>query len=162
HVITPPRRGLPRPVVTAVFWSGTRKETSVRAEVLASDPERDLAVLRVRGVKDLPAPIDLGQKVGLVETMPVFIFGFPLGPALSPRTAPPATPTGRATVSSIRTDDRDEVFLVQIDGDITPGNSGGPVVDGRGRLVGAAVARVRGPRIGLAIPPAELGRMLEG
>src|SRR5262249_28138741 len=55
-----------------------------------------------------------------------------------------------------------EVFLVQIDGDINPGNSGGPVVDGRGRLVGVAVARVRGTRIGLAIPPAELGRMLEG
>jgi S1-C subfamily serine protease len=50
--------------VSLVFWSGTKKERILPAEVVASDPERDLAVLKVTG-KDLPAPLDLSQKVKL-------------------------------------------------------------------------------------------------
>src|SRR5262249_8491964 len=70
----PPRRLPPRPptprsriialknaVVTVVFDSGTKKERSVKAEVLAADPEQDLAILRVKDVKDLPRPIDYAK-----------------------------------------------------------------------------------------------------
>jgi len=161
HVIEPPRPGLPT-AVTAVFWSGTRKEQSAPAVVLAADALYDLAVLKVTGVKDLPAPIDLSQKVELIETMPVFMLGFPFGRALSTTKGNPAITIGKGTVSSIRTNDNDEVAFVQLDGDLNPGNSGGPVVDGKGRLVGIAVAKLRGTRIGMAIPPLELSRMLQG
>ncbi|MBI1918018.1 MAG: trypsin-like peptidase domain-containing protein [Planctomycetes bacterium] len=161
HVITPLRRGLPT-AVTAVFWSGTRKEQSAPAVVLASDPQYDLAVLKVTGVKELPAPIDLSQKVDLIETMPVFMLGFPFGQALSTRRGNPGITIGKGTVSSLRTNEFDEVAFVQLDGDLNPGNSGGPVVDTKGRLVGIAVAKLRGTRIGMAIPPLELNRMLLG
>src|SRR5260370_40253301 len=62
HVIAPPRPGL-IPRITVVFHSGTHKELTVRAVVLASDPARDLAILRVDKVKDLPRPIDLSQRL---------------------------------------------------------------------------------------------------
>src|SRR5262249_62066866 len=45
HVVTPPRRGLPPAVVTAVFGSGTRKEKSGPAVVAAPHPPYDLRVL---------------------------------------------------------------------------------------------------------------------
>jgi len=51
---------------------------------------------------------------------------------------------------------------VQIDGALNPGNSGGPVVDADGRLVGVAVATIRGANIGLAIPAGELTKVFEG
>ncbi len=165
HVVTPanPRLFLAGPP-TLVFWSGTRKEKSVAAEVVASDPdpERDLAVLKVTGFKDLPAPIDLGQKAELAETMPVFIFGFPLGELLSTTRGNPAMTVGKGSVSSLREDDRGELAFVQLDGELNPGNSGGPVVDAKGRLVGVAVAKIRGTRISMAVPPSLLTKMLNG
>src|SRR5262249_36318374 len=90
HVVTPPRRGLPPAVVTAVFRRGTRKEKWVRAVVLATDALYAPAVLKVTGVKALPTPLDLSQKVELVETMPVFMLGFPFGRALSTTQGNPA------------------------------------------------------------------------
>src|SRR5437588_2121586 len=41
HVVAPPRGVNREPVVRLVFWSGTKKEKSVRAELVASDSLRD-------------------------------------------------------------------------------------------------------------------------
>ena len=52
---------------------------------------------------------------------------------------------------------------MQIDGALNPGNSGGPVVDAQGRLVGVAVATIRNSSgIGLAIPGRKVPGMSEG
>src|SRR5262249_44599517 len=90
------------------------------------------------------------------------MFGFPFGNALALNKGNPAVTVGKGSVSSIRLNDRGDVALVQIDGDLNPGNSGGPVVDEKGRLVGVAVAQIRETRIGFAIPHAELTNMLGG
>jgi hypothetical protein len=152
-----------RPVtITAVFGSGTKNERSARAEVLAGDARRDLAVLRVQGVRDLPPPLEYDHEPELVETMPVYILGFPLGEMLATGKNNPAITVNKGSVSSIRLNDRGEVATVQIDGDITPGNSGGPVVDARGRLIGVAAATIRGRNIGFAVPGTELNKRLKG
>src|SRR5205814_894816 len=107
HVINlPPAPGRPpaTPTITAVFSSGTKAEQSYRAEVLASDARRDLAVLRCVGVSAPPAAIDMRPGKELVETMPVFIFGFPLGELLATGKGNPAITVGKGTVSSIRKD----------------------------------------------------------
>jgi predicted Zn finger-like uncharacterized protein len=158
----PPFLGAPvQPVVTLVFHSGTPQERSAQAEVVLSDAARDLALLRVVGLQQLPTPIPLVRKPPLAETMPVFLFGFPFGEALTLDDGNPAVTVGKGSVSSIRLNGRGEIARIQIDGDLNPGNSGGPVVDGQGRLVGIAVAKVRNTQIGLAIPPGELITMLE-
>ncbi|HEV3163559.1 MAG TPA: serine protease, partial [Isosphaeraceae bacterium] len=165
HVISPPKSAtrVAQPVLSLVFKSGTKDERSVSAEVVASDPARDLAVLKASGLNPAPKPIDLREASEVItETMPVYIFGFPFGQALATSKASPAITVARGSVSSIRRDDREQVAVVQIDGAINPGNSGGPVVDARGRLVGVAVARIQDAQIGLAIPCEELAKMLNG
>jgi S1-C subfamily serine protease len=172
HVIETPTLGLPllplllpppkKPTITLVFNSGTGQERSGQAEVLADDEEDDLAVLKVKRIKNLPRPIDLRANDNLVETMGLFIFGFPLGTDLATNRGNPAITVGKGAVSSIRRDEFGELSVVQIDGEINPGNSGGPVVDSEGRLVGVTVAKVRGTNIGMAIPKQALARLISG
>lgn len=186
HVVTPPEddlfgpRMFPRrpfgprfmpgmpglgaaPVITTVFHSGTKNEQSAKAELITSDSQRDLAILKVNGIKNLPRPIDCKNSPKLVETMPILVFGFPFGKALDPKKGNPAITVGKGSVSSIRMNERDEVGVVQIDGALNPGNSGGPVVDGEGHLVGVAVAIIRDANnIALAVPSNQLRAMLGG
>src|SRR5436190_7676957 len=50
-------KSLKVPTVTAIFDSGTKTEVSAKAEIVAADPENDIAILRVTGLEDPPAPI---------------------------------------------------------------------------------------------------------
>lgn len=150
-------------VLTVVFDSGTKAERSYTGTVAAADPDRDLAVLRVGGVKDPPKPIPYADPPKWVETTPVYSFGFPFGTALATAKGFPAVTVGKASISSLRTGDDGELAVVQIEGNLNPGNSGGPVVDGKGRLVGVAVATVRDGRgIGLTVPGTQLVRLMDG
>jgi S1-C subfamily serine protease/regulation of enolase protein 1 (concanavalin A-like superfamily) len=180
HVISPhmdgpedvndPRKTAIAPVVTAVFRSGSGAgaEQSASAQVIATDREanRDLAILRVRGVRNPPTPIELTRGSEPFETMAVLIYGFPFGDInkmLDGATqGNPAITINKGSVSSLRRDPFGQVAHVQIDGSINPGNSGGPVVDEQGRLVGVSVAQIRNTTIGFAVPPGELNRMLDG
>ena len=88
HVVTPPSttvvsigrlrrlvKPTQKPTITVVLHSGTPREQSIPAEVMATDAEADLAVLKVSGVRSPPKPIAFSQTPQLVETMPLFIFG---------------------------------------------------------------------------------------
>jgi len=156
HVIVGAPKGAHYPEVTVVFNSGTDGEKVVKGQVLASSHVSDLAVLRVTGVKDLPRPIRNRPAEELTETTPVVVFGFP-ATGLDRGKNPPVTVT-RGAVSSTRRDG-----IVQLDTLLNPGNSGGPVVDTKGRLVGIAFARAEGKGlvgIGYAVPPGELPKLL--
>ena len=136
---------------------------SVAGEVLAADPELDLAVVNIGHVKHLPSPIDYSHELKLFETMPVYVFGFPFGQILATSQGNPAITIGKGSISSLRLDDAGQLKLLQIDGAINPGNSGGPVVDSHGRLVGVSVATIRNNcGIGLIIPAKHLSLMLQG
>lgn len=162
HVIAPKTLG-PVTGIQVVFHSGIPgPERTLSAAVLAADAEQDLAVLQVTGAKDLPKPLDVTGAAEVSETTPVYSLGFPFGEALSTTKGNPSLTVGRATVSSLRRDERGDVVFIQLDGNLNPGNSGGPVVDGKGRLIGVATAGVRGAGIGLAVPRAEVARLLSG
>jgi S1-C subfamily serine protease len=152
--------------VTVVFQSGTPQEQSLKAEVLAADPDVDLAILKAAGVKQLAAPIDCNQDFELSETMPVYVFGFPFGEVMqivANGKGNPAITIGRASISSLRHDDAGELALVQIDGAMNHGNSGGPIVDSHGRLVGVSVATIKDSNgIGLAIPCKKVPQLMAG
>ena len=156
-------KSLKVPTVTVVFDAGTKAEVSAKAEVIAADPVNDLAVLRVTGLKDPPKPVAYTDPPKLVETMPVFTFGYPLGDTLAVGKGSPAVTVGKGSVSSLRLDDDGELKLVQIDASLNPGNSGGPIVDAKGRLVGVVVWGFRGAQgLNFAIPYAELGKLMKG
>jgi S1-C subfamily serine protease len=150
------------PVVSVVFNSGEPNEQTVKAEVLCQLEDPDLAVLKVASLKSVPKAIEFGRAAQPAETMPVFILGFPFGDSLAANKANPNITIGRGSVSSIRKDASGKVAKVQIDGALNPGNSGGPVVDAAGNLVGIAVQTIQGSNIGLTIPAGEVGTMLEG
>lgn len=148
--------------VTAVLRSGTPEEQSCRAEIAAMHADNDLAILKITGGRDLPRPIDFSQEIPLVETMPVYVLGFPFGQTLATGRGNPAITVGKGSVSSIRLDDQGKLARVQIDGALNPGNSGGPVVDVRGRLIGVSVATIKGSSgIGLAIPARQVNELVE-
>jgi S1-C subfamily serine protease len=151
--------------VTAVFQSGMKDEQSVRGKVVAVDPEEDLAVIRVSGVTQAVKPIKYVSSPQLSETMPIYVFGFPLGEDLATGKRSPAITVGKGTVSSLRTDDDGNLAVVQIDAALNHGNSGGPVVDAQGRLVGVAVARItedESQNISFAVPTRAVARMMQG
>ena len=143
-----------------IFHSGTSKEQVLPAEVVAISQEQDLAVLKVTS-KDLPAPIDL-IPTKLRETMTIYTLGFPLGETLSQGRGNPAVTIGKGTIGALPEDEQGKLKHVQLDGELNPGNSGGPIIDGEGKLVGIAVSKIPGTKISFAIPPVELTELLKG
>jgi S1-C subfamily serine protease/regulation of enolase protein 1 (concanavalin A-like superfamily) len=154
--------------VTAVFRSGKGpgQEESLPAEIVAIDSgeeiNHDLALLRVRGLKLPVKPIDVNRTAGPTLRMRYAAYGFPLPMIKFNQGNPTITVTG-GQVSTLRNDDMGQLFAIQLDGSLQPGNSGGPIVDDRGRLIGVAVAKLEGvDTIGLAIPADELRDLLAG
>ncbi len=147
--------------IYVVFFSGTSSEKTIIAEPAGEDSSRDLAILKVK-TKGLPLPLNLKSRIKLRETLPVYILGFPFGEALSRRPGNPTVTISKGSISSIRKDEYGLVSRVQIDGDLNPGNSGGPIVTSSGALVGVSVSTVMGTQIGFGIPPSELQEMLLG
>lgn len=141
--------------IEAVIHSGTPKSKVLRAQLLGVDRGTDLALLRVRG-KDLPAPLKLGSATGLIETQDVFIFGFPFGRALGQ-----AITVSKSSVSSLRMRGT-TLHQIQVNGGMHPGNSGGPVTDTEGQVVGVAVSGIKDTLIHFAIPSDAVGRFLVG
>ena len=84
----------------------------------------------------LPEPISMAVNPELRETLEVFVIGFPFGKLLGGRKGNPAPTVGRGFVSSLRRNNDNEIIAVQIDGALNPGNSGGPILDREGRLLG--------------------------
>jgi 2-alkenal reductase len=119
------------------------------AEVVGAAPCDDLALLKVddaEGMKDLP----LGSQKDLKQGQQVVALGFPANPSLRGELTSTA---GVVSVprSSFRLPTPDSPRfenLIQTDAALNPGNSGGPLVDSNGRLVGvntAIFAITRGP-----------------
>src|SRR5262245_36187124 len=145
---------------SVIFDSGTAQERTVFAQIVATDEAHDLAILKVTDVANLPKPIDISNAPELRETMQVYVLGFPLGRLLAGGRNPAIT-VGKASISSLRYDRANRLSRVQLQGDLNPGNSGGPVVDARGKLVGVAVASIGGTQIGVAIPPQDVFELLQ-
>jgi S1-C subfamily serine protease len=168
HVAEPKnKQGVPTKNATheVVFHSGRKNEFTRKAELIAADQEHDLAILRVRDVlsaKDFPEALNTSDKPSLAETTPIYVIGFPFGERLSMAKGHPAVTISRGTITSVREDDAGDTVFIQIDADSNPGNSGGPVVDGHGRLVGVLEGGKPGTHINFAIPAIELTRVLTG
>jgi S1-C subfamily serine protease/regulation of enolase protein 1 (concanavalin A-like superfamily) len=154
--------------MTAVFRSGKGpgQEQSLPAEIVAVDAaeemNHDLALLRVRGLSRPVNPIDPNRIAIPTLRMRYTAYGFPLPMIRFNQGNPTITVTG-GQVSTLRNDDLGQLFAIQLDGSLQPGNSGGPIVDDRGCLIGVAVAKLEGvDTIGLAIPAEELRELLAG
>jgi S1-C subfamily serine protease len=125
----------------AAFTDGT----TVAIDVVGRDVLSDLAVLKARGT--VPAPVAMGRAEDLRVGQLVVAVGNPLGLAGSV-TAGIVSGLGRSLpTKSGRVVDE----VIQTDAALNPGNSGGALADGRGRMVGVSTA-VAGVGLGLAVP----------
>jgi S1-C subfamily serine protease len=125
----------------ATFADGT----TVAADIAGRDELSDLAVLKARGA--VSEPVTMGRAEDLQVGQLVVAIGNPLGLAGSV-TAGIVSGLGRSLpTKSGRVVDE----VIQTDAALNPGNSGGVLADGRGRMVGVNTA-VAGIGLGLAVP----------
>ncbi len=125
------------------------------ADVVGSDQDNDLAVLRVKASGALPAA-KLGGSSDLMIGETVIAIGAPFG-LQKTVTAGVVSATGR----SFRAGDRVYNDFVQTDASINPGNSGGPLLNVDGEVVGINTAIYAGGQgIGFAIPADKVKRIV--
>ncbi len=176
HVAVPdisnlPERIAPRgsvPTIEAVFRSGQRQqEQSLVAHIAAADLSEelntDLAFLVVQGVNRPPQPINPLVRFEPSEGVPYICAGFPLGGMIGKVTETHGNPSVTITggrISALRRDDHGQLNVIQVDGSLQPGNSGGPILDEKtGKLIGVAVAKVSSvDTIGFVVPAEEVRR----
>ncbi len=126
------------------------------ATISAADPDLDLAVLYV-GSSNQPY-LALGDSDVVTPGQPVQALGFPFGRTLdigrdTLDSVVPEITTTAGTISALRANNAGERRFLQIDGNVNPGSSGGPIVNRDGFVVGVVVARLRDAgNIAFAIP----------
>jgi predicted Zn finger-like uncharacterized protein len=144
--------------VEVVVNSGEANEWKTTARVLGVDRSSDLAVLDIGNTppQPVPEPLTVKSADNLRELDEVYVFGFPLGERLGKEIS-----MRRASVSALR---RKNGVLerVQVEGGMDPGNSGGPVVDTSGAVIGVAVSGIPGHQINFAIPGERVHNILNG
>jgi serine protease Do len=130
--------------VTASFADGRE----VGTQVVGTDPLSDLALLRAEDSGLVAA--ELGDAERLRVGQLVVAIGNPYGFASSV-TAGVVSHVGRSLPTRSRSAGRIVENVIQTDAALNPGNSGGALADGRGRVVGINTA-VAGIGLGLAVP----------
>jgi hypothetical protein len=148
--------------VVVVFSSGTKGEQRYEAEVAGADPDLDLACLLIREARDLPGTLDIGSKTQVKETEVVYAAGFPFGALLAGEKRNPEITVAKASVSSVRKDERGETTAVQLGGDVNPGHSGGPIVNAQGVVIGVAQSGILGTSMSFAVPPEQVQSFFKG
>jgi len=115
---------------------------AVDARVSGADANNDVAVLAIPGLPVRPLP--LGDVSQVREGQRVVVIGFPRIEALGAETA---TVT-EGIVSAVRSG------LIQMQAPVSPGNSGGPVLNLKGEVIGIVRGTLRGAQQGLnfAVP----------
>lgn len=115
---------------------------SFDAKLQHIDVERDLCQITAR---NLTAPaLPVGDSNNLAVGQRIYTLGSPRGLELT---------LSDGLISALRKDDNNRLFAIQISAPISPGSSGGALLDDEGRLIGLTSAGIRdGQNLNLAIP----------
>lgn len=130
--------------IMATLHDGRR----IPVEIIGTDPMTDVAALRLVGVDGPLASVEVGNSDDLKIGQQTLVLGNPLGLGFTLTTGiiSGLIPLpGSVWAENLR--------MIQTTAPINPGNSGGPVINSKGRVIGIAVALVKGAQnIGFAIP----------
>jgi serine protease Do len=143
HVVeTADVAGLP---LTVILYDGTEYE----AQILGKEEVNDLAVLKVEatGLK----PVTMGDSDEIQVGDEIYVVGNPLGELEFSMCFGHVSALNRI----ITTDEAEDIPMFQLDAAVNRGNSGGPVYNARGEVIGVVTAKYRGDTVeglGFAIP----------
>ncbi len=113
------------------------EESGIKADLVGSDPDSDLAVLRIGSAAALPF-VEFGDSATLRVGQVAIAIGNPLGYSKSV-TAGVISALGRTLRAASGRLMHD---VIQTDAALNPGNSGGPLVDSKGRVIGVNTAMI--------------------
>jgi S1-C subfamily serine protease len=137
--------------IRLTFADGTESE----AQVIAEQPENDIAVLRPRRLPQLLVPATLGNPNAMRVGDEAYVVGNPFGLYGSMSVG---VISGLERTFQLPDSDQQLEGLIQIDAAVNPGNSGGPLLNRSGHVVGI-VAGLANPTeqvvfvgIGFAVP----------
>jgi len=142
--------------ITVTFSNGN----AYTATVLGSDPYAELAVLSADAAQEEYKPLEIVNSSSLQVGDPVMVVGTPYGLAGSMSTGFVSS-LGR-TLSAETTGGYVIANVIQTTAPLNPGNSGGPVLNYQGQVVGIATAIVEDSQgVGFAIPSNTILREIE-
>jgi hypothetical protein len=133
---------------------GTRDGTETVGRIIRTSPRDDLAILAVPELAGRPYlalredPLEQGEEV--------WALGHPYGMAADQSPALAGVlrwSVSRGIVSAVGT------RVIQVDAAVNPGNSGGPVVDSQGRIIGITSRKLRADNIGFLAPAEALAEL---
>jgi serine protease Do len=138
-------------------------ETYEDVEVVGEDPLNDVAFLKINGVNNLPT-VTLGDSKTVAVGQPVLAIGNALGLYQSTITSGIISGKGRSLTASLNDGSGTETLtdMLQTDASINSGNSGGPLVNAAGQVIGINTAvSTDAQGIGFAIPIGAVKGMLK-
>jgi len=142
--------------ISVSFWNGAE----FAAKVVGTDPSTDLAVLRVDAPRSLLAPLDLANSNAVKVGDAVLAFGSPFGLEGTVTSGIVSALHREMTAPNNYT----ITDTIQTDAAINHGNSGGPLLDRRGRVIGvdAQIESESGGSdgVGFAIPSNTVGSIV--
>lgn len=145
--------------VNVILDDGTEYEN---VKVVGADPINDVAFVKIDGVSDLPA-VTLGDSKTMNVGQQVIAIGNALGQFQNTVTEGIVSGLNRSITASDSSGSSYERLtdLIQTDAAINSGNSGGPLVNAAGQVVGLNVATSSANDIGFAIPISSVKGMLK-
>lgn len=132
----------------------------IPARVVGSDPQNDIAILKIEAKRQDLFPIQLGNSSTLRVGQKIFAIGNPFGLERT-MTVGIVSSLGRSLRSKTG---RLMKNIIQVDAALNQGNSGGPLLDNEGKLVGmnTAIATLTGENtgVGFAVPVNTIRRVI--
>ncbi|MGD0517974.1 MAG: trypsin-like peptidase domain-containing protein [Thermoguttaceae bacterium] len=132
--------------------AGVDPATDVAVQIVGVDPATDVAVLKIKAPAELLYPVTFGSSTNLLVGQRVFAIGNPFGLERTLSTGIISS----LNRSLLRRPERTLKSVIQIDAAMNPGNSGGPLLDSHGLMIGmnTAIATSTGESagVGFAIP----------
>ncbi|MCI0651953.1 MAG: trypsin-like peptidase domain-containing protein [Planctomycetes bacterium] len=147
-------------IVVRVVFTDRSERLDVRVVTAIESEECDLALLKVEPFEDIPFIGDFGMTTPVPAVgSAIYLYGFPLGQRALQEGDRMIVSTFRGILSRVV-----EPFI-QVDAAVHPGNSGGPVVDAQGNIIGVVVgvqttqSGQLATSIGYVIPVARVARI---